>query len=359
MVGSAGVRGGVGTSLTGRHGSWHGGRLRPMELPTLLFILGALVPGAAGAGFWRLRRRWSRVAAVLMWFVAAVLLGAGGFSVWYHHRPAPTPVADQPLFEGITWSRWVLRSPRPIVVNQIAVDLDAPGVRFMVTPPDPRGGRMLGGQTTAAFLERHGCQVAVNGGPFSPWYSHGLLSYYPHVGDPVDPAGLTVSEGREYAPTAARLPVLRIDRENRISIGEPIDGVWSAISGLHVILRGGVITDEALDAYPKLEPRTACAIDATGRRLLLFTVDGRQPGYSEGMTLKELAGLVIEKGGHEAINLDGGGSTSLAAAGPDGRARILNCPCHGRIPPGIQRPVATHLGVFARPLGATPRAGGG
>ena len=61
-------------------------------------------------------------------------------------------------------------------------------------------------------------------------------------------------------------------------------------------------------------PRTAIASLADGRALLLV-VDGRQPSLSIGMSLHELALLMIELGAQDAINLDGGGSTTMVVNG--------------------------------------------
>ena len=57
-------------------------------------------------------------------------------------------------------------------------------------------------------------------------------------------------------------------------------------------------------------PRTAIGVLADGRALLLV-VDGRQPALSVGMSLEELAQLLVEFGAVDAINLDGGGSTTM------------------------------------------------
>ena len=62
------------------------------------------------------------------------------------------------------------------------------------------------------------------------------------------------------------------------------------------------------------QPRTMIATDAQGR-LLLVTVDGRQPGVSEGLTLVEEAQLLRSLGAVDAMNLDGGGSTAIATNG--------------------------------------------
>lgn len=60
-------------------------------------------------------------------------------------------------------------------------------------------------------------------------------------------------------------------------------------------------------------PRTAVAIDKTGKRVFFVTVDGRQSGYSTGMNLKEFAQYLVSIGADRAINLDGGGSTTMVA----------------------------------------------
>jgi hypothetical protein len=55
----------------------------------------------------------------------------------------------------------------------------------------------------------------------------------------------------------------------------------------------------------------------------------------------------MELGAYKALNLDGGGSTTLVVA-DSGGTRSLNSPIHTRIPMR-QRPVANHLGFYARP----------
>jgi exopolysaccharide biosynthesis protein len=62
------------------------------------------------------------------------------------------------------------------------------------------------------------------------------------------------------------------------------------------------------------QPRTMAGIDRDGR-LLLVTVDGRQPGTSEGVTIEEGARLMRELGAIDAMNLDGGGSSAMAVDG--------------------------------------------
>ncbi|MFB7501318.1 phosphodiester glycosidase family protein [Streptomyces sp. NPDC056161] len=62
------------------------------------------------------------------------------------------------------------------------------------------------------------------------------------------------------------------------------------------------------------QPRTLAGVDRHGR-LLLVTVDGRRPGVSEGFTLAEAARFMRSLGAVQALNLDGGGSTTMAVDG--------------------------------------------
>ncbi len=68
-------------------------------------------------------------------------------------------------------------------------------------------------------------------------------------------------------------------------------------------------------------PRTAIGFTRDCRFLILVVVDGRQPGFSLGMSLYELAELLLEFGCHEALNLDGGGSSTMVI-----RNRVVNSP---------------------------------
>lgn len=94
-----------------------------------------------------------------------------------------------------------------------------------------------------------------------------------------------------------------------------------------------------------LHPRTAVGYSKNGRYLYLVVVDGRQPFYSDGITIKELADLMISLGAQYAMNLDGGGSSTMVVEGKDGNPRVLNSPVDDFLP-RQERPVANHLGIY-------------
>jgi exopolysaccharide biosynthesis protein len=83
-------------------------------------------------------------------------------------------------------------------------------------------------------------------------------------------------------------------------------------------------------------PRTAIGLDKHGH-LLLLVVDGCEECFhNKGFTLDGLANLLSSHGAEYAINLDGGGSSTLVQDG-----HVLNVPTCLDIPVSCQRPVAT------------------
>jgi hypothetical protein len=81
-------------------------------------------------------------------------------------------------------------------------------------------------------------------------------------------------------------------------------------------------------------PRTAVGFNEDSTFVYFVTVDGRQPGLSEGMTLYELADLLISIGVYHGMNLDGGGSTTMVI-----HDQVVNSPSD----PGGERSVANAL----------------
>ncbi|MDN4171482.1 phosphodiester glycosidase family protein [Nocardioides sp. SOB77] len=113
-----------------------------------------------------------------------------------------------------------------------------------------------------------------------------------------------------------------------------------AISGNKVLVRDGVV--EVVDDR-EMHPRTAIGIDRDTGEVLVLVVDGRQT-WSRGATMVELAAAMIDLGADEALNLDGGGSTTMVTRGADGRLGVVNTPSDGHL-----RQVANGLQVRYRP----------
>jgi hypothetical protein len=282
---------------------------------------------------------------LLIAFSCGLLIG--GYWLWGKIRPQPKD-STKTLFEGITYTREVRSSPRPIVIHVIKVDLRAKSIGILVTPGDPKANQPLKAQTTGAFLDKTNVQVAINGDSFTPWYSHTILDYYPHSGDPVSPIGFAASRGTIYSQGSGEEPTLYISPTNQARFNTQIGKIFNAISGNIMLVKAGEVLS-GLESDPA--PRSAVALSKSERELILVVVDGRQPGYSEGVTLQELAGIIIHYGGYHAMNLDGGGSSTLVMEGILGRPIVLNSPINNSIP-GRQRAVANHLGIYTHMVGS-------
>ncbi|MFC2156332.1 phosphodiester glycosidase family protein [Acidobacteriota bacterium] len=121
--------------------------------------------------------------------------------------------------------------------------------------------------------------------------------------------------------------------------------VFHAVSGGPRILRNGAVSveieEEAIRKGFDTErhPRTAIGFSEDKRYLYVCVVDGRRIGYSRGASLYELAELMREFGCSEAMNFDGGGSSSMVVDGG-----IVNRPSD---PTGI-RPVSSGIFIVKR-----------
>jgi len=289
------------------------------------------------------------------------------------------PAADSRVsspYVGITLIERTEALPRPVRMHIAQVDTRAPGIRFKVSPPG--GTREVVRQTTRDFMKAVGAQLAINAHFFLPFPSADVDAWV---------IGLAASEGRVYSAfgtpeqnyaLVADAPALNIDHRNRARIvhrdARRADGthvrervrLWNAVAGSSQIVTGGKVTipvyQDADHPRGALAPggpsnysnarswndvvtaRTVIGLSQNRRVVTLFTVDAR--GGSEGMRLAEIAELLVrEYGVWDAINLDGGGSTSMAWENPEtGQAELLNTSSDN--PDG--RAVATSLAVFAR-----------
>jgi hypothetical protein len=292
--------------------------------------------------------RARKLTRTVIGILVLMTLCIGGFAVYDRGRPAPIPM-KQKLYEGVTYRRLIRVLPHPMIAHVLTIDTKERGIEFLVTPPDSTGKTPLNARTTSQFLEEFNLQIAINGGGFSPWWSHSPADYYPHEGDPITPFGFTASNGNVYGTgddtDIGTEPTLYISRRNTLSFNNRPGRVYNALSGDRMLVLKG---ERAADLdNQELDPRTAIGINRNGRYLYLVVVDGRQPLYSEGATFSELANLLIDQGAFMRMSLDGGGSSTMVVEGDNGIPTILNSPIDNYIP-GRERPVGNHLGVYIK-----------
>jgi hypothetical protein len=245
-------------------------------------------------------------------------------------------------FRGVTLHQRTETSPRPLKINVVEINLADPDIHFRVTPSNGALPGETTRQTTRDYLTSqvgNGARMAINASFF------GVVS-----GSYADNIDLAASDGDAYSRFSQGYEALNITANNSAAIVKSVPGdlsglltdpavsVYNAVSGNERIVRNGANSAVQAD----LQPRTAAGV-ASGNRLILMTVDGRQPGLSEGVSTIELANLLLGYGVTDAINLDGGGSTTMAIADPV--PRLLNVPSDGS-----ERAVGTSLALFAAPV---------
>ncbi len=95
-------------------------------------------------------------------------------------------------------------------------------------------------------------------------------------------------------------------------------GVADTTGGNPMLVVDGQVTQELRESsggpYSEVAPRSGVGLLGDGR-VVLVALDGRQAGYSAGMTLRSFADVFVGLGAVTALNLDGGGSTSMAIDG--------------------------------------------
>ncbi len=106
----------------------------------------------------------------------------------------------------------------------------------------------------------------------------------------------------------------------------PTSEFYDVVAGVPKLITNGKIDitweqEKASKSFVETRhPRTAVAKMKDGK-FLMITVDGRQPDVSVGMTLQELAEYILSLGATDAMNLDGGGSTTMFLDG-----KVVNTP---------------------------------
>ena len=289
------------------------------------------------------QKRWQKLGLLIVSLL--LLVPSTVYGILLLQRPARTPEAKE-LFPGVYYTRAIASEPYPLIIHQVTIDLISEQIEIVTTPGNPTpDGLEIDARKTSTFVRQFDLQLAINGSFFHPFVVKHPGNYYPREGERVKVLGQAISNGEEYSAVDNGWNVLcfATDKTARIPGGSVCpENTEHAIPGGAILFRNGKPTNLGKGSfYARRYPRTAVGVNASGTKLILLLVDGRQPFYSEGASLPELQALFANKNVETALNLDGGGSTTLVIADPD--IRVLNAPFHTRIP-ARERPVANHLG---------------
>jgi len=242
---------------------------------------------------------------------------------------------------------WV--EPRPVIFHFIKLDLkNSKYELFTIIGEDPDGEGPAEAQLNSPvqLVVQNHALAAVNANAFR--HLPGIPDNEKRRGwfenKPVDIAGIAINNGVVRSDTENSRTDFWIDLNNLPHIGKinNTDSVKTAVSdwGSSLLEKGEIVVEKSNIQHP----RTMVGFDKERRFIILVVADGRQEGYSEGISLYEAAVIMKEHECFEAVNLDGGGSSiMLAKKIPEGgiinQAQIMNRPS-GRI-----RAIPVMLGV--------------
>ena len=220
--------------------------------------------------------------------------------------PPQAPVVAPPWQQRTPGVAYAKYAPLPdSVVHVMRVDLQSPGVQILLTPPIDRG------QVLPDMYSARDSVIAINASFFDKnWV----------------PRGLTMSNREAWIAMhdVQDSPVMHCDGKPscEIQIHGPFEfqPSWNtAVSGTPWLVDHGRTRTAADDATcehlcAKTHPRTAVGLDASGRYLFIAVAEGRHPPVL-GLTLTQLSAVMKQLGADNAINLDGGGSSTLMLEG--------------------------------------------
>ena len=227
--------------------------------------------------------------------------------------------------KGIEWYQYHFTGEEKIFdaeefVNVLVVDQKKAKRRFALTALEGKLRR-----TSQAALDS-GAIVAINGSFYNTRPPYNSACYLKINGEVIFERSGKMGDRDGGA--------VLIDDRGRVSVeqGDPDDPQWvstrtepSIIGSGPMMLQDGQRIDMGTGAFVILRhPRTA--IGTSGNKVYLVTVDGRSKGNSLGVNLNELANILKWLGAENALNLDGGGSTTMYIEGQPENG-IVNRPC--------------------------------
>ncbi len=159
------------------------------------------------------------------------------------------------------------------------------------------------GSTVGTIAGENGAVLAVNASGFYDPEGHGNGGIV---------HGLVIKDGKIYSDFAGgNNKTIGFDYDNNLQIGIYRDGVKlrDAVEFKPALIYDGQKAVEGSAGWG-ISPRTAIGQTKNGQ-VLLLVVDGRQPGYSIGCTMGDLADVLLDYGAYQACNLDGGSSSIM------------------------------------------------
>jgi len=220
--------------------------------------------------------------------------------------------------------RLVRTAPGPIRINAAVIDFSRSDLYLRVTRPEERG------KTVSSWANQVGATVAING----DWFSYGNYQ----------PVGLSVGDGVHWEGTADNgwsFMGCTIEKDCTFddhTQNTPLYHRWHDViggNGWRLLINGNIPQYPPESFYSTREPRSGVGLSADGKTMIFVVVEGRRSD-SIGVSFPQMAQVMKDLGAHQAMMLDGGGSSSLVING----SRVSNLPTGAS-----ERVVANHLAI--------------
>ncbi len=206
---------------------------------------------------------------------------------------------------GIELAR-LANEAHPLIATIAKIDLKNPSLTIINTEKARFKKGFVLAETTLSFAKRNDTTIAINANFFTFKCSF-LDSLY-------KPLGLYINDYSVLSnahPDFAQL-VFSPNREPLIQQSfDTSSDVMCGIAGFNQVLKDGKIA--ITGKSKKIDSRTLIGINKTHSTIFILCVDGERKKISEGATLIKATKIMKEVGAYEAIELDGGGSSTLIA----------------------------------------------
>jgi exopolysaccharide biosynthesis protein len=239
---------------------------------------------------------------------------------------------------AVVSAQWKIESPRKGITHKYASipQLYQAPQSISLIEIDPGAGLKVGVtvsdkmRETSKMASEQGAIAAINGSYFDMKRGNSVCFLK------VDRQVVDTTTLGEFARRVTGAVSIRKGKMKIISWNRQIEKQYKGKKGIvlasgPLMLKDGRYCDWSLcekDFIRTKHPRSAVALTKDGK-ILFITVDGRFPKHAGGVSIPELAHLIRILGGKDAINLDGGGSTTLWLSGaPDNG--IVNYPCDNK-----------------------------
>ncbi|HXK45678.1 MAG TPA: phosphodiester glycosidase family protein, partial [bacterium] len=182
----------------------------------------------------------------------------------------------------------------------------------------------------------------------NPWDSFpdekGEKNTHWYEGQHVNIFGLVATGGKIISPAGDGCISVWSDTSGKINISKfpDTDTLVEGVAGWYQIVKDKTIIPKQTN---QLNPLTGIGTDATGYIMWLVVADGRQKGFSEGMSHYELAEFMLKLGCEQVALMDGGGSSIMAIRDKNGRWQVVNSPSDRILFIKKIRPVPVILGI--------------